>query len=1058
MSLDNLISKLETVYKQENLQSQFDQNNKYLTANNINTIISSIVCVYQKSNTMSSEINENYNQLTGEFNSKYGIITGDISLLNNEINLISSDLSQISENFNTLNNNFNNLEFIASANISNSSLSAATANIALIANELESEYINTISSQIKQSISEQIQENIGNNQQLTGKLSIAIGKSSISDGNQIIQYNGKDNINISSILSSYYATQLQNSLIITNMNNETFEYNGTEGYELSSILSSAHSLYSNAASSASALINFIEFKQDNNNSNNIKFNGQQSFTIQKILSSEFSNTANIATSATTALTAAVAERLINSTEALTIIDANGISNVYSGAEAFTLNSIKTAGIAGKLENNLNIYNINNELITFNGQDNVQITSILSSKYSIQTNKLKNKIQLLTANEEIIGTNLSSDFTFDNIKTAKYASFDSNNNKISQTYKLKDKNYQQNNIYAFNNETQITSSNNLLSSLLNEKYISEISQDENNILYINNGNVYAMGNKLSHGMSCNQTIISSTSGILIKNLDNVDYVFTIHNHCAAITNGNLYVWGKNDNYWYTDSTSNSQFHIYMPSIINLTYKPNKQFYSQSNFKQIVFNSIQNTIKDTNVSWKKFIKGLQGYGAIALSVDGYIYGCGKNKNYIFGTQFKNNEIFKQFVYLPINYIIKNDNDKIKDINLSYKNDNFIITLLTENGTIYFYSNFNFNQNVVCQKIKSISNDSKVSSWYIINSNNNYQKISPSTSGIIAITQNDIIYYGIQFFNNNVVESNGLSMYNENLADIIDDSNSDIQLYDNKLYFINYNSLYCLSGSNTSDFGLKFIKDFSNESYIKFFNNSYKSYQKLFICANNNISNYQLKSCIFNNGQAGILCNEIAKIDNNWYVSALIINNKTLTIETINDGDPDDPTDTSQDEAYIVYHTDKPSSVTVYEKFSNNSTNVNNAYSFFLQPNNLIFSITGINDENITLNIRSQNNITSCNILYLENDNSYYKNCSFNNNNISIQLPNSIQSISAVYYNLDQEINQLFTYNINIPQLEEIGEPEVDLNPFEMYTNIQFNIQYYNNFINGATEIKD
>lgn len=1058
MALDNLISKLKTVYKQENLQSSFDQDSKHLTSNNINTIISSIVGVYQKSNSLSSEINGNYIQLTGTINSNHNTSSGNISLLSAEINLLSSDLYQISGQYNTLKSNFNNLESVTSANISNSSLSAATADIALIANALETEYINTISSQIKQSIAEQVQENISNNQQLTGKLSIATGKSSVSDRNQIIQYDGKTDKNITSILSSHYAKQLQNSLIITNMDNETFEYNGSDCYELSSILSSAHSLYSNIALSASTLINFIEFKQDNNNSNNIKFDGQQSFTIQKILSSEFSNTAKTATSATTALTAAVAERLINSTEALTIVDANDISNVYSGAQAFTLDSIKTAGIARKLEHNLNIYDINNEVISFNGQYNIQINSILSSKYSIQANELKNKIQLLTANEEIIGTNLSSDFTFDNIKTAKYASFDSNNNKISQTYKLKDKNYQQNNIYAFNNETQITSSNNLLASLLNEKYISAISQDENNILYINNGNVYAVGDKLSAGMSCDQTIMSSTAGVLIKNLDNVDYVFTIHNHCAAITNGNLYVWGKNDNYWYTDSTSDSQFHIYTPTAINLTYAPNKQFYSQYNFKQIIFNSIQNTTKDTNVSWKKFVKGLQDYGAIALSVDGYIYGCGKNKNYIFGTQFKNNEIFKQFVYLPINYIIKNNDDKIKDITLAYKNDNFIITLFTENGKIYFYNNFNFNQNVECQKIKSVSDDSKTSSWYIINSNNNYKKLALSTSGITALTYNDLIYYGIQYFNNNEVVLSGLSMYNENLADIIDDSNSDIQLYNNKLYFINYNSLCCLSGSNTSDFGLKFIKEFSNESYIKFFNNSYKSYQKLFICANNSISNYQLKSCIFNNGQAGILCNEIAKLNNNWYVSALIINNNTLTVETINDSDTDDSTDTSQEEAYIVYHTNKPSSVTVYEKFSNDSTNINNAYSFFLQPNNLIFSITGINDENITLNIKSQNNITSCNILYLENDNRYYKNCTFNNNNISIQLLSSIQSISAVYYNSDQEINQLFTYNINIPDSNEFDESEVELNPFDMYTNIQFNIHYYNDFINGATEIKD
>lgn len=1076
MPLDNLISKLDSVYKQENLQSQFDQNNKYLTSNNINTIISSIVGVYQKSNLMSSEINKNYNSLTGEFNSKYGSITSDISLLSTDVNLLSSDLDQLSKNFNTLNANFNDLDFITSSNISNSSLSAATANIALIANELKPEYINTISSQIKQSISEQIQGNIANNQQLTGKLLIATGKSSISDENLITQYDGTENISIQSILSSHYAKQIQHPIFITNMDNEIFEYNGSEGYELSSILSAAYSRYSNIALSANMLINNIEFKQDNNDSNNIKFDGQQSFIIQKILSSEFSNKANIALTAltaltattsltaTTALTATVAERLINSQKALTVVDAYNFKNVYSGEKAVTIDSIQTAGTANKLKNNLKIYNIDNTPIQFNGQEYVQINSILSSNYSNQANSLTNNIQILNANEEIIITNLSSDFTFDNIKTAKYASiasFDSNNNKISQTYKLKDKIYQKNDIYAFNNKTEISSSDNNLSALLKEKYISGISQDENNILYINNGKVYALGNNLSSGMSCDQSITSSTSGLLIKNLDNVDYVFTIHNHCAAISNGNLYVWGKNDNFWYTNSKSDSQFHIYSPIDINLIYKPSKQFYSQTNFKQILFDSIEYTIKDTNVSWKKFIKGIQGYGAIALSINGQIYGCGTNKDYMFGTQFKNNEIFKQFVYLPINYIIKDDNnDKIKDINLSYKNNNFIITLLTENGKIYFYNNFNFNTNMIqCQQIKSISDNQKFSKWYKIKSDNNYKKISVSTSGIIAITNNDIIYYGIQFFNNNEVVLSGLSMYieneNENLADIIYDSNSNIQLYNNKLYFINYNSLCQLSGNNIENFTLNQIKEFSNATYVKIFNNTYDSYQKLFILTNNNISNYQLKSYIFNNGQAGILCNEITKIDNKWYVSSLIINNKQYNINIINDGDENDP---SQDEGYIVYHTDKPSSVIVYENFYNGTTNKNNAYSFFLQPNNLIFSIAAINDENITLNIKSQNDITSCNILYLENDNSYYKNCSFNNNNISIQLPSSIEIISAVYYNTDQEINQLFTYNIEISQLEEIGKPEVDLIPFGFYTNIQFNIQYYNDFISGATEIKD
>jgi alpha-tubulin suppressor-like RCC1 family protein len=38
--------------------------------------------------------------------------------------------------------------------------------------------------------------------------------------------------------------------------------------------------------------------------------------------------------------------------------------------------------------------------------------------------------------------------------------------------------------------------------------------------------------------------------------------------------------------------------------------------------------------------KIIKGGTSCGALALDANGIIYGCGKNKNQMFGSEFKNN----------------------------------------------------------------------------------------------------------------------------------------------------------------------------------------------------------------------------------------------------------------------------------------------------------------------------------------------------------------------------------------------------------------------------------
>ena len=736
--------------KRPQLQKEYNENDAYLTADNINEMISGINNNYNDLTAVSSALETKINTNNTNLNNKTSDLQTDIQNLSTTVeNLkdINDGFDIISNNLDILSANFNNLNYITSSYYSVDSVSsyysvssqnAKTANIALSANMVMPSEVERIIAEAKKQIS--------TDSDGSTSTPASLKNLTINTGLQQIIYNGSDHILIDAIntaVSSQYsnyanyafqadiaasANILTNKLIFKDTNNNTREYNGSQilslvdgiNYATSSkyALSANYATQSNQSVSASILKNKIILKNKNNQI--CQFNGNTTLDLSEGI--------NYATNSNLASTALSATSLINK---LAVIDANGNQHLYDGTTPIIINSISHASTADSLTNgtqfNITISSITfpltgNNTITYDGFTQINLTDNLLAKQATIANGLKHSISFTTSTNDIYSFDGTTDLVIDSILNAKYsenatyATYDGNGNIISETYQPIIKDVQNSYIIIIcgNENRRLTNSTINNSSVLAQyKKVQTFDFDKSYSLIVTDNKIYPGGNQtisdtFKNGFNCNKELNKD----YISDLTNISYTFILNKCCAAISNKKLYVWGRSDNYWYGlhdahDLNNVVSNNLATPTEVKCFYTlTSESIYDKciiqnasdgsiyantidpngiisNNLSQLTWEDLQHILTETEAGITKIVKGGIGCGALAIDENGKIYGCGKNKNQIFGRQFKNNCIFKTWVKLPLNNII---NDKITDIQSAHTDTTDAFLILTQSGKIY------------------------------------------------------------------------------------------------------------------------------------------------------------------------------------------------------------------------------------------------------------------------------------------------------------------------------------------------------------------------------------
>ena len=1127
------MTNLNQLLKEKDLCIDYDDSKQHLTSNNFNNVIYSISSLFASYNNISNNIN---NLLSSNSNNQININVLSLNLENTlkTIENISTYLNQyidsVSTNVTTtIVTNAKKAEQADSANFATNATSAEFA--------AEADYAKSIPDTLTAAISNAIIDLIpdSNDDQFNGTTAenLIISGYDKFDNETTYTFNGLSKVEIDKIKKSKYADIATEAKKLTN--NITFKINDNQSLSFDGLNNISIDLIS-AANIANKLKNSLNIITSNIDTNEpFTFNGNQTLNIDLILSSIYANHASTADSATNAnsatnakkaeqadsatnaehateadyaksipntLTAAISDAIIDlipdsngsqfngSTSKNLIIygyDNNDTETAYTfnGSLLVEIDKIKKSKYADiateakKLTNNITFKINDNQSLSFDGLSNASINKILSSVYSETSLHLNKTISYQDSNENTINISLNDDnsnYIINSIKSSKYASNDINSSLIHAKYEIKNE-CTLSHITILNNLNEYDDNNDIYNTLLNANFsnIGYICADKDNIIFSNKDKVYCLGSNLSNGMSTYKDKNSSVNNFIeIQNLKNVDYLYTISGCSIAISNYNLYVWGRNDNQWY--GVQHNQYNIYIPTIVNHVLIPNNinDVYNTYNINYYTIKN--NSDQNYNISFKKAIKCPFSFGALALSTDGKLYGCGKNKKYLFGKQFKENEIFYQWIYLPINYIINANNDKIKDISIVYNDNAFIISLHTQLNHIYIFdSNNNQQQPIFTDKINSESTDNTEiikeyincytslnqvikSSWYRLK-NIICSTYSLSLKGIIYTNNNNINYKGLNIFEN---KSDIIQLSFNIYINIDNNQTKQLEIIDNiqhynlillndKLYFIFEDDIYLFTSicTNINDFitddlqnQIKQIINDNKPDYIlqfkhinilhlnTIFINNYCNDSILFVKLDNGLQ-YDIENVIFNNGNAGIICTIYSDS-----VSSLYIDDGTSSVICSSIITNDD------DEQLIFYSTNINKSVVQYEKLFNNTNTEDNKNYFQLIPNQIIFNYDSTYNF---LNLSRTIDITSCYILYYDKDNNIkYITREFNNNcYLDIQhVSNDISIISAVYYNEIDQIWKLFVYDTAYIDLE-----------YKSYNDeIQFNLNSFNSIINN------